>query len=39
MSVYFMISLNTQTFLSLETSNNQDYELEAPTIDFTLHPH
>ena len=26
MSVYFMISLNTQTFLSLEASNNQDYE-------------
>ena len=38
MSVYFMISLNTQTFLSLEASNNQDYEPEVPTIDFTLHP-
>ena len=35
MSVYLMISLNTQTFLSLEAFNNQDYEAAVLIINFT----
>ena len=38
MSVYLMISLNTQVFLSLNTSDSQDFETETSTIDFTTHP-
>ena len=35
MSAYLMISLNTQVFLSLNTSDSQDCEAQILTIDFT----
>ena len=38
MSAYLMISLNTQVFLSLNTSDSQDFEAETSTIDFFTHP-
>ena len=38
MSAYLMISLNTQIFLSLNTSDSQDCEAQISTIDFTTHP-
>ena len=38
MSAYLMISLNTQVFLSLNTSDSQYCEAKISTIDFTSHP-
>ncbi len=38
MSAYLMISLNPQVFLSLNTSDSQDFESETSTIDFSTHP-
>ena len=37
MSAYLMISLNTQVFLSLDTSDSQNHETETSAIDFTAH--
>ena len=38
MSAYLMISLNTQVFLSLNTSDSQDSQSATSTIDFSVHP-
>ena len=38
MSAYLMISLNTQVFLSLNTSDSPDCEAKISTIDWTSHP-
>ena len=38
MSAYLMISLNTQSFLSLSTSDIADSEAETSIIDFSTHP-
>ena len=36
--VYLMISLNTQTFLSLNSSNSPDSQLSKKNIDWASHP-
>jgi SRSO17 transposase len=38
MSAYLMISLNTQVFLSLNTSDSENCEVKISTIDLTTHP-
>jgi hypothetical protein len=38
MSAYLMISLNTQVFLSLNTSDSHNCEAQISTIVFTTHP-
>jgi len=38
-SVYLMISLNSQAFLSLNQSCQTDAEIQHPASDFSLHQH